>query len=93
MSRRIGPLLPGEEAGEPKPFHPHLTIARVKTESRLVTWPALLAEASVEDVGSRVTHVTLYRSRGLPGAADESKIRGWPPRCSATCWALCRWAS
>ena len=74
VSRRVGPLLPGEDAADAKPFHPHLTIARVKTDSKLVKWPALLEDAAVGGVTSRVTHVTLYRSHGLPGGAGYEEL-------------------
>jgi 2'-5' RNA ligase len=82
VSRRIGGLLPGEDATEAKPFHPHLTLARVKTESREVSWPSILADAAVDDVSSPVTHVSLYRSRGLPGGAGyEELCRGHLAGC------------
>ena len=74
VSRRVGPLLPGEDGADATPFHPHLTIARVKTDSRLVKWPELLSDAAVSDVASRVTHVTLYRSRGLPGGVGYEEL-------------------
>lgn len=78
VSRRIGGLLPGEEGTHARPFHPHLTLARVKTDSRLVNWPAVLADAAVADVPSPVTCVTLYRSRGLPGGAGYEALGHGP---------------
>jgi len=74
ISRRVGGLLPGEDLTEAKPFHPHLTLARVKTDSNRVHWPAVLADAAVTGVASPVTHVTLYRSRGLPGGAGYEEL-------------------
>ena len=74
VSRRIGGLLPGEHPADAKPFHPHLTIARVKTEARGVDWSAILAAAAIRDVTSRVTHVSLFRSRGLPGGTGYEEI-------------------
>ena len=74
ISRRIGGLLPGEDDSDAKPFHPHLTLGRIKTESRQVNWPAILASGAVDDVSSPVTHVSLYRSRGLPGGAGYEEL-------------------
>lgn len=74
VARRLGDLAPGEGAGETRPFHPHLTLARVKTESRAVDWPAVLEAAAVNDVTSRVGHVSLMRSRGLPGGTGYEEI-------------------
>ena len=74
VSRRVGPLLPGEDRDEAQPFHPHLTLARVKTEARRVDWPGLLSSAAVADVTSRVTGVTLFRSRGLPGGTGYEEL-------------------
>jgi 2'-5' RNA ligase len=74
ISGRVGSLLPGEDATEAKPFHPHLTLARVKTDSNRVNWPAILADAAVTGVASPITHVTLYRSRGLPGGAGYEEL-------------------
>jgi 2'-5' RNA ligase len=74
VARRLGGLAPGEAADVPKPFHPHLTLARVKTESRAVDWPAVLEATPVADVTSRVEHVSLMRSRGLPGGAGYEEI-------------------
>jgi 2'-5' RNA ligase len=74
VSRRLGPLLPGEDEAEAKPFHPHLTLARIKTDSGRVNWPTLLADAAVADVSSPVTFVTLYRSRGLPGGTGYEEL-------------------
>jgi len=82
ISRRIGGLLPGEDLTEAKPFHPHLTLARVKTDSNRVNWPAILADAAVTGIASPVTHVALYRSRGLPaGAGYEELCRGHLTGC------------
>ena len=74
VASRIGGLLPGERPDEAKPFHPHLTLARVKTEVGAVDWPAILEAAPVSDVGSLVGHVSLFRSRGLPGGAGYEEI-------------------
>jgi 2'-5' RNA ligase len=74
VARRLGGLAPGEAAEAARPFHPHLTLARVKTESRAVDWPAVLDATAVSDVTSRVGHVSLMRSRGLPGGAGYEEI-------------------
>jgi 2'-5' RNA ligase len=74
VASRIGGLLPGERADDAGPFHPHLTLARVKTEVAGVDWPAILETAAVSDVGSPVGHVSLFRSRGLPGGAGYEEI-------------------
>src|SRR5690606_24167379 len=55
-------------------FHPHLTLGRIKVPGRPVDWPAILADAEVTAVGSAVRHVTLYRSRGLPGGAGYEAL-------------------
>jgi 2'-5' RNA ligase len=74
VARRFGGLLAGEEPGAAQPFHPHLTLARVKTESRHVDWPRLLEAAPVGNASSHVGHVALYRSRGLPGGDGYEEI-------------------
>jgi 2'-5' RNA ligase len=74
VSRRVGGLLPGEEATDVTPFHPHLTLGRVKTESRQVNWAAILADGAVDGVSSPITHVSLYRSRGLPGGGGYEEL-------------------
>lgn len=74
VAHRFGGLSPGEQADAATPFHPHLTVARVKTESHAVDWPAVLGAAAVGDVTSRVTHVSLFRSRGLTGGAGYEEI-------------------
>ena len=74
IARRFGQLLPGEQPDEAVPFHPHLTIARVKTERPGVDWPAVLEAAAFGDVPSRVEHVSLLRSRGLPGGMGYLEI-------------------
>jgi 2'-5' RNA ligase len=74
VARRLGGLAPGEDAEPATAFHPHLTIARVKVDARGVDWPALMASVPVEDVRSSVSHVTLVRSRGLPGGAGYEEV-------------------
>lgn len=78
VAQRFGGLSPGEAADAAPAFHPHLTVARVKTESRAVDWPAVLGAATVGDVTSRVTHVSLFRSRGLPGGTGYEEIGRGP---------------
>ncbi len=64
--------------GPARPFHPHLTLGRIKIAGAGVDWPATLEEAPVTGVCSTVNHVTLYRSRGLPGGAGyEALAKGW----------------
>lgn len=61
-----------------RPFHPHVTLGRIKIDGAGVDWPAMLEEAQVAGVRSTVDHVTLYRSRGLPGGAGyEALAKGW----------------
>jgi RNA 2',3'-cyclic 3'-phosphodiesterase len=74
IARRFGGLLAGEEPAHAEPFHPHLTLARVKTESKAVRWPEVLEAAAVGEVSSHVGHVLLYRSRGLPGGEGYEEI-------------------
>jgi RNA 2',3'-cyclic 3'-phosphodiesterase len=74
LARRFGQLLPGERPEEAGPFHPHLTIARVKTERPGVDWPAVLDAAAIGEVQSLVDHVSLLRSRGLPGGVGYQEI-------------------
>lgn len=78
VARRFGGLIAGETATEARPFHPHLTVARVKTDSRAVAWPEVLSAAAVADVYSPVGHVALYRSRGLPGGEGYEEIARGP---------------
>lgn len=78
VARRLGDLLPGEAQSAAGPFHPHLTIARLKVDSPRVDWPAVLAAATPADVTSRVARVSLMRSRGLPGGEGYEEIaQGW----------------
>jgi 2'-5' RNA ligase len=74
VARRLGGLAPGEAGAETRPFHPHLTLARVKTDARTVHWPAVLEAATVSDVTSHVGRVSLIRSRGLPGGVGYEEI-------------------
>lgn len=58
-----------------RPFHPHLTLGRIKVPGRgPIDWPAILADADITAVRSTVRHVTLYRSRGLPGGAGYEAL-------------------
>jgi len=78
LARRFGVLLPGERPELAAPFHPHLTLGRVKTDHPRADWPAILEAAAFGDVQSAATHVSLYCSRGLPGGAGYEEIgRGW----------------
>jgi 2'-5' RNA ligase len=78
LARRFGTLLPGERPELAAPFHPHLTLGRVKTDHPRADWPAMLEAAAFGEVRSAVTHVSLFRSRGLPGGAGYEEIgRGW----------------
>jgi len=78
VAARLGTLAPGENPAQAAPFHPHLTIARVKTDAPHVDWPAVLAAAAPPDVESRVERVSLMRSRGLPGGEGYEEIgQGW----------------
>lgn len=74
VARRFGGLMAGEDEAAARPFHPHLTLARVKTESKAVDWPAVLASAAIADMSSPVGHVSLFRSRGLPGGEGYEEI-------------------
>ena len=78
LARRFGKVLPGERLDQAAPFHPHLTLGRVKTDHPRADWPAILEAASFEEVRSAVTCVSLYRSHGLPGGAGYEEIgRSW----------------
>jgi RNA 2',3'-cyclic 3'-phosphodiesterase len=78
LARRFGMLLPGERPEQAKPFHPHLTLGRVKTDHPRADWPAILEAAAFGEIRSAVTCVSLYRSQGLPGGAGYEEIgRGW----------------
>jgi len=78
LARRFGALLPGERPEAAPPFHPHLTIARVKTDHPRADWPVILEAAALGHVESSVGYVSLFRSRGLPGGAGYEEIgRGW----------------
>ena len=74
LARRFGALLPGERPDHAGAFHPHLTIARVKTERPGVDWAAVLGAAAIAEVHSRVDHVSLLRSQGLPGGVGYQEI-------------------
>ena len=64
----------GEDEAGARPFHPHLTLARVKTASKGVDWPKVLAAAAAADLSSPVGHVSLFRSRGLPGGEGYEEV-------------------
>lgn len=57
LSRRIdrGPVVA-------EPFHPHLTVGRMRTPGVDVNWTQLFQSITVRGVRSRVNRVTLYRS-------------------------------
>jgi 2'-5' RNA ligase len=77
VASRFGGLMGGEDETPSRPFHPHLTLARVKTEAKAVDWQAVLGSAAIGDLSSRVGHVSLFRSRGLPGGEGyEEMARG-----------------
>ncbi|MDH4063507.1 MAG: RNA 2',3'-cyclic phosphodiesterase [Acidobacteriota bacterium] len=78
LAGRLGALLPGENADQAPPLHPHLTIARIKTDHSHLDWPAILNAATPSDVESPVDRVSLMRSRGLPGGQGYEEIaHGW----------------
>lgn len=74
VARRLGPLWAGDRHGKAAPFHPHVTIGRVKTDHAHVDWPALFEAAALGPCTGRVTHVSLIRSRGLAGGAGYEEI-------------------
>lgn len=74
VARRFGGLLAGEEAADARPFHPHLTVARVKTDSKAVDWPAVLGAVEMAGLTTPVGHVSLFRSRGLPGGDGYEEV-------------------
>ncbi|HQZ38992.1 MAG TPA: RNA 2',3'-cyclic phosphodiesterase [Vicinamibacterales bacterium] len=76
VARRMGSLVPGEDPAAAAPFHPHVTIARVKVDNPKVDWPATLAAASPADVITRVERVSLMRSRGLAGGEGYEELAG-----------------
>jgi 2'-5' RNA ligase len=78
LARRFGGLFPGERPDLAPPFHPHLTLGRVKSDHAHVDWPAVLEAVAVVGLRSRVERVSLYRSRGLPGGAGYEEVGcGW----------------
>lgn len=74
LARRLGALLPGEQPDQAAAFHPHVTVARVKTDHGRANWPAILDAIKISATESAVDHVSLYRSRGLPGGAGYEEI-------------------
>jgi 2'-5' RNA ligase len=65
------------DGAAPRPFHPHVTLGRVKVTGRPPDWSALLEAAAMPPVTSLVDHVRLYRSRGRPGGTGyEVLARG-----------------
>jgi 2'-5' RNA ligase len=78
VARRFGGLLPGERPETAAPFHPHLTLGRLKVDNPAADWPTMLEAAAFPDIQSSVGHVSLYHSRGLPGGVGYEEIgRGW----------------
>ena len=76
IARRFDRL--ADDSEPVRPFHPHLTLGRIKVPGRPLDWPEILEEAQVKAVRSTVSFVTLYRSRGLPGGAGyEALAKGW----------------
>jgi 2'-5' RNA ligase len=61
-------------AAETRPFHAHVTLARVKVTGARLDWRAMLESAAMAPVSSVVSQVTLYRSRGLPGGAGYEAL-------------------
>jgi 2'-5' RNA ligase len=62
------------EADAPRPFHPHVTLGRVKVPGHPLDWPGLLEAAAVPAVTSLVDHVRLYRSFGRPGGVGYEVV-------------------
>jgi RNA 2',3'-cyclic 3'-phosphodiesterase len=74
LARRLGRLPAGERPEQAPPFHPHVTIGRVKTDHAHLDWPALLEAATLGPCTGRITHVSLIRSRGMAGGAGYEEI-------------------
>jgi RNA 2',3'-cyclic 3'-phosphodiesterase len=67
---------------EPRPFHPHVTIGRVKdgSGSRGRLARALLTGADVTPGGGELRHITLFRSRLSPGGSEYEAVQRVPLR-------------
>ena len=76
VGRALGPL--GYEA-EPRPFHPHLTVARLRVPDDV---GAVLAALGPEAVGEAFTvgEVLLYESRLSPSGSTYSVLERFPLR-------------
>ena len=59
---------------EPRPFHPHLTLARWRTSQPADRQRVLAAETRAVVARVNVDHVTLYRSRLSPSGPDHDAL-------------------
>lgn len=78
LESEVARLLDGQVADEPRPFRPHVTLGRVKTDGAGVDWPGILNDTMVRGARSIVDHVTLYQSHGSPRGSHYTELaRAW----------------
>lgn len=64
---------------ELKPYHPHLTLARIRRPTDLFPLKKAIAELpSVEFGNFTATHFHLYESKLLPGGSAYTKLASYP---------------
>jgi RNA 2',3'-cyclic 3'-phosphodiesterase len=71
VNERLSAFVP---ADDDRPFRPHLTIGRLRTEARGVRWPDILRAASWQPTVTHVSRVTLYMSRLSPKGSTYTAL-------------------
>lgn len=63
---------------EDRPFHPHITIGRVKSDRRADRLTATLKSITLEPVSARCTHILLMRSELHPTGSRYTALKSIP---------------
>ena len=65
-------------APEPRPYHPHLTMARLRAPEDLRAWAEALDTPLLAPTTASLDHLTLFRSDALPGGSVYTPLARLP---------------